>query len=108
MEDETSYQIGALLRVFERTAESEPGERTVPEETPERYDMQLSDCDKNEAATLVALVALAQQLPGELTKYSQAIGEIREKYFNVPGAQRYVTPAGFVSVRDTRVTPRWR
>lgn len=70
--------------------------------------MQLSDCDKDEVTTLVALVALAQQLPGDLIQYSRAIGEIREKYFNVPGAQRYVTPAGFVSHRDTRVTPRWR
>jgi len=70
--------------------------------------MRLSDCSKDELTILVALVALTQQLPAAPEKYTRAIGEIRSKYFGIPGRQRAMPSAGFVDSHEARVTSRWQ
>ena len=51
--------------------------------------MRLDQCSDEEKAILREIIALAQKLPGPLTKYTQALGGIREQEFGVPGRNRH-------------------
>jgi hypothetical protein len=43
-------------------------------------------------APLAAVKALARDLPRPLTDYTQALGQIREQEFGIPGRGRYRAP----------------
>ena len=51
--------------------------------------MRLDQCNEEEKNILRQIIALAKQLQGPLTNYTQALGQIRETEFNIPGRSRH-------------------
>jgi hypothetical protein len=51
--------------------------------------MRLDQCSESEADILRKIIALAQKLTGPLTNYTQALGQIREQEFQIPGRSRH-------------------
>jgi len=50
--------------------------------------MRLDQCNEEEKDILRQIIALAKQLQGPLTNYTQALGQIRETEF-IPGRSRH-------------------
>jgi hypothetical protein len=51
--------------------------------------VRLDQCSTEEQDILREIIALAQRLPGRLTNYTQALGQIREKELGIPGRRRH-------------------
>jgi hypothetical protein len=51
--------------------------------------VRADQCSDEEKDILRQIIALGQRLPGPLTQYTQALGEIREKEFGIPGRKRH-------------------
>lgn len=51
--------------------------------------MRLDEISKNDADILRKIIALAQQLSLPLTSFTQALGQIREQEFGIPGRSRH-------------------
>lgn len=51
----------------------------------------LSQCSKEEVLILSGIIALAQQLDGDLLNYSRALTEMNRKYFDVHAPKRPVS-----------------
>lgn len=58
---------------------------------------RLDDCSTAELAILFLIVNLSQQLPNDLSGYSEALGEIRRRYLHKPNPKK-----GNASWRHTR------
>jgi hypothetical protein len=51
--------------------------------------VRLSQCSDEVKDILRQIIALTQKLPEPLTNYTQALGQIREQEFGIPGRRRH-------------------
>ena len=68
---------------------------------------QLEKISDAEAFILTAIIALALELPGDLVQYAEALGELRRKYFKIPGRTRGENLKGFIDGHQVRPREPW-
>lgn len=68
-----------------------------------RDSKSLDECSPDEATILVAILALAMQLPQDMVRYTRAFGEVRSRYFHRDSVRKpYTPPPPNSSMRHTR------
>jgi len=71
----------------------------------------LSQCTKQEQLILSAIIALANMLDGDLTKYAGALADLNRKHFGVHGPSRNASlnpmPGSLAISREVRAAKRY-